>query len=177
MSGSLPAIVIPLQLAEKGARLRGRLPLKAMRRLAAMCRDDTERVAVDLRFERGAARDLYEMTGNLSACVRVRCQRCLEEMELELRAEPRLVLLRAGEDPAAFSPEMETLIADQPVALSELVEDELLLVLPMFTAHAAGACPGAGRAVGVPRADTARDGVRTRPKPFAVLDGLKRGDK
>jgi uncharacterized protein len=163
---SLPTIIDPVLLAEKGSRLSGRLPLKGMPRLAGLCLDATGVVLVELTFERGEGCSERQMHGTLSAAVRVGCQRCLEPMTLELKAEPRLALRRPGEpqDPA----EAEVLVVDKPLALSELVEDELLLVMPMVPLHASNAC--AARNTGV----TTGTGRRAASEPFAKLKRLKR---
>jgi uncharacterized protein len=107
------------------------------------------------------------MTGEVRARLRVRCQRCLEPMELGLAAKPALILLRPGEREDLAESEADTLVVDKPVMLSGLIEDELLLALPMFPAHAPGQCPAGD-------ADGARQG---RKNPFAVLQGLKKTDR
>jgi uncharacterized protein len=65
----------------------------------------------------------------------------------------------------------ETLVVEGRVSLHELVEDELLLVMPMFPVHSEGQCaaPGAGMdARPEPAVDpAAKDG------PLAALRGLK----
>ena len=139
--GHLPAFIDPIQLAVKGARLAGTLSCKAMTRLTQACLDDRGEVSIDLRFSRDKSSDVSELRGTLRSTVRVVCQRCLEPMVLEFHADTRLLLLRPGERTGVLAEEAEALTVDPPVSLSELVEDELLLVMPMVPMHPLDACP------------------------------------
>ena len=169
MFGGLLATIDPIQLAGKGARLRGKLPVKAMRRLVELCLDDSGEAEVDLMFERGAD-GMCLMHGTMAATVRVTCQRCLEGMDLELVAEPRLILTKPGEREDSQAREADTLAVDKPLLLSELVEDEFLLVMPMIPMHDEKVCP-----VGVYKAAANGIGAGDKTnKPFSVLNGLKR---
>ena len=170
--GHLPATIDPIQLAERGARLTGTLPLKSMPRLTQTCRDDAGDVFVDLRFERGEGERVYLMRGTLHASLRVTCQRCLEAMDLSIDASPWLLLMRpeAGRD--RLDDETDILVVDKPLSLNALVEDELLLALPMVPTHDMSECPASayvGKEMG------GRDGVEERKtNPFAALGKLKK---
>lgn len=166
MSG-LPAMIDPVQLAERGVRLAGRLPLKGMARLSEGAKDSTDEVEVDLEFRRSASGSLCEMVGSLSVRLKTVCQRCLGPMDIGIEARPHVVLLRPGEREDLVSSEADTLVIEHPLALSQLVEDELILVAPMYPAHPAGACPAG--------ADT--EAGQGRRNPFAVLKGLKQSGR
>lgn len=162
--GQLPADIEPILLAEKRAHLVGVLPLKTMSRLAEASGDGNGVAEVDLHFGHAEIGNVYEMTGRLSAVVQVACQRCLEPMELALETHVRLLLLRPGERPEGLAPEVEALVVDRPLRLSELVEDELLLAMPMIPLHPAEVCP-------------AKDFVKpalSADKPLSGLGRLKR---
>ncbi len=170
MFGGLPATIDPIQLAGKGARLRGKLPVKTMRRLVELCRDDSGEAAVDLVFERGGADGMPLMHGTMSVTVRATCQRCLEGMDLKLVAEPWLVLTRPGEREDIQVREVDALVVGKPISLSELVEDEFLLVMPMIPMHDEQACPASVYKT----AANGDDAGNKTNKPFSVLSGLKR---
>jgi uncharacterized protein len=173
MSG-LPATIDPVVLAEKGVRLTGTLALKTLPRLAESVRSRAGEVEVDLEFTRGQGGDVRLMLGTICARVKLTCQRCLEEMDYELRSEPHLVVLRPGESEQALPPEVESLTVDKPVALSTLVEDELLLVMPMIPLHDLRHCPTRPYV----ESGAARDaGVGSKPNPFATLQRLKRNGR
>jgi uncharacterized protein len=169
----LPATINPIQLAEQGVRLSGRLPIKGMRRLAEMCLEDRSEVSIDLEFGRTAAEGTHEIQGLLSATVRATCQRCLEPMDLVLNAEVQLFLVRANGQEDLQMTETDFMVGDKPVSLSELVEDELLLRMPMIPMHDSQRC--SVKQVVSGRGPTSPPSVR--PNPFSVLGKLKHRKK
>ena len=114
------------------------------------------------------ASKVFIMHGALRVRLQVTCQRCLEAMDLKLEAAPWLILQKSGERLERQEGEADILVADKPLSLSSLVEDELLLAMPMVPMHAPDQCPTKVRAASVTRAapDQARRG---RKNPFAVL--------
>ncbi len=168
MRSGLPATIDPIQLADTGARLAGEIPVKAMARLRALCLDDRGKATIDLYFERGGKRGVRRVRGTITASVRVACQRCLEPMTLAIEAEFSLVVVPANEGSALPAPEADVLVADRPVSLNSLVEDELLLAMPMIPMHDMRECPATASRQAQPQA---------RTSPFAVLDKLKHGQK
>lgn len=160
----LPAAIDPLKLAERGSRLTGTLPLRRMSRLAEFCLDDRGEVEVDLEFGRREQDNRLGMTGRLAVQLRVTCPRCLEPVEWRLEANPDVVLLKPAE---GEQDDADSMVIEQVLELNQLVEDELLLALPMYTAHPEGQCP-TGRAGGPA-------GQGKRNNPFAVLEALKGG--
>jgi uncharacterized protein len=165
MSG-LPATIDPVQLAERGAKLAGKLPIKGMTRLTEGEPDGKVEVEVDLEFRRAEGGNVYEMVGRLRTRLHTTCQRCLQPLVLELEAHPRLLLLRAGERADLAGPEADTLVVDKPLPLAQLVEDELILALPMYPVHPEGQCPAVAPDRKAP----------DRKNPFSVLKGLKKTD-
>lgn len=163
--GQLPAHIDPIQLAEKSAQLAGALPLKGMSRLLQACVDDVGEIRIDLQFGRDEGGGVLELYGSIGAKLHVACQRCLEPMDLTLKTDTRLLLLRAGERVDALAPEAEALTVDGPVSLHALVEDELLLVMPMIPMHPLATCPARGR--------VATPASPRRSTPLSALGRLK----
>ncbi len=172
MLGSWSTTIDPIQLVEKGARLAGELPLKGLRRLVEMCRDDHGTVIVDLHFERDPSDGLRVMHGRVDARVRLICQRCMGRFDVELHSEPRLSLLKPGEREDLLETG-DALAIEHPIPLGVLIEDELLLEMPMVPMHPADQCPAPQGVI----VDGARNKEATRPNPFSVLEKLKRGDR
>lgn len=141
MSGRLPVHIDPLRLADEGRRLLGELPGSTLTRLREVVNAGSPAavVAVNLEFARSAqgARRMY---GTISTTVELTCQRCLEPVSIRLEARPDVVLLATDTGPSGMAEAADTLVAEAPVALGLLVEDELLLVLPMVPMHPEGAC-------------------------------------
>jgi uncharacterized protein len=166
MSGQLPVQVDPIRLADEGTRLHGVLPGSEMSRLRkfALPGSRPATVAVDLRFER-TAQGMRRLSGSIRTQVEMACKRCLQSLPVEVVAQPFFVLLLPGE---AEPQEHETLVVEAPLSLIELVEDELLLAMPMSPGHTEGECELAAP-VATDRAPVAEK----RPNPFAELRGLK----
>lgn len=169
MLGSWSSMIDPIQLADKGARLTCELPAKGMSRLVEMCADETGSVHIDLTFERGSSEGLRVMHGRIVARIYLTCQRCMERLAYELRAEPRLLLLRPGEREDLLQ-SGEATVVERPVTLGALVEDELLLEMPMVPMHPADRCPSG-------RLTDAEKSASTRTHPFSVLEKLKHKDR
>ena len=107
----------------------------------------------------------------MSGTARLICQRCLEEMELAIEAQTQVGLIATEADMARVPEELEPVLApDGRISVAELVEEELLLTLPIVPLHADAAD---GTCVVAPEAPLATDGreVETQ-KPFAQLAEL-----
>lgn len=169
----LPEQIIPYKLARQRRSLRGVLKLDAMERLAGMLADSQGDVAVDLQFgvdEQGVS----YMRGRLSAQVNMVCQRCMGPVTVPVEAEVA-VGFAASEEQARAMPEPyeACVVTDESALLSELIEDELILALPIVAAHPEQACQ--------PWFDEqqeelspAGETVAEKKNPFAVLASLKR---
>ena len=168
LHGQLPENIDPVQLAERGARLTGTLPLKSMPRIAQGSLAGSGDVVIDLSFERSEGEKIFLMHGALRVPLRVSCQRCLEAMDLKLEASPWVILMKAGERLARNEADADILVVDKPLSLSALVEDELLLAMPMVPMHDLNQCPAKSYVTRARRA-----GVIGR-NPFAVLSRMKK---
>jgi DUF177 domain-containing protein len=105
--------------------------------------------------------------------VTLECQRCLQPMRLALHATRRIFFVDGEDAAAALDAESEddVLALTPALDLVELIEDELLLALPLVPRH--DRCP-----VPLPRAFV-EDEAPGDPadNPFAVLAALKRGPR
>ena len=159
MSSVLPGQIDPIRLAEEGARLQGSLSTRDMRRLPVIAPTAVE---IDLEFFK-AAPGRWEMRGHVRAMVTLTCQRCLAPLPWLVDCAPQLRFLRS--EGADASGDIEAVTVTGPMRLSELVEDELLLALPMIPLHAEGddcvPAPVTGAGKG-------------KPHPFAALAKLKK---
>jgi uncharacterized protein len=175
MLGGWSSSIDPIQLADAGARLSGELPLKGLARLIEMCRDDDGSVRIDLQFERNPVDRRRTLRGAIDARVNATCQRCMENMTLTLSTKPRLILLRAGErDDLVESG--SALVVERPITLGALVEDELLLAMPMVPTHPIESCRTRG-ALGEPAKPGAEPKEKNEANPFSVLARLKHPDR
>ena len=164
MSGQLPVQIDPIRLADEGVRLDGVLPGGRLARLREQTLRADQPVSVTLQFERTAQGE-RRLQGTLRTRVEVPCRRCLRPFELEINAQPHLLLLPVGE---VEPEEGESLIIEGPLSLIDLVEEELLLAMPMFPGHAEGECE-----VALPETTGRKPATVTKKNPFAELRGFK----
>jgi len=163
----LPERVDPRYLVEREGRLCGQLSLARMERLAASLCDGEGAVFIDVCFQRDEqGRDVA--VGHVAARLPVRCQRCLEAMEIAIATALRVAFTDAeGEAPPPDGYDAVPLVSDT-ISLSDLVEDELMLALPMAPVHED--CP-----VGVWRRYLWDRAPSEAPrKPFAALSRIRR---
>ena len=169
MFGRLPETIDPIQLAEQGVCLTGELPLRDMSRLASLCEVGDGMATATLKFAQ-AHHGLRFLRARIEARLRLVCQRCLQPMDVEVWSEPVLALFRPDEPQAGVPEEAEPLVVRADWCLASLVEDELLLAMPMMSKHASEECAVETR----PPGKTALIEVKThRPNPFAVLERLR----
>lgn len=100
------------------------------------------------------------------------CQRCLGpvDVELEARRSFRFVADEATAQVEDDGAEEDVLALDADLDLHQLVEDELVLEMPLLPRHAV--CPVE---VKLSVADPGFATLEEKPLPFAVLAGLARG--
>lgn len=105
----------------------------------------------------------------ISARVARECQRCLQPVLLPLEVDREMLFVDDEATAAELDAEAEedVLVASAQFDLLALVEDELLLALPIVPRH--DACPAPLQA---PATDTHEE---PRANPFAALAALKRG--
>lgn len=67
--------------------------------------------------------------------VRLQCQRCLGDVDVPLRLEARLELAASEAEILAEDDDTERVVASSEMDVAVLVEDELILALPMVPKH------------------------------------------
>lgn len=149
--------------ADQGRELTGTVDLVRFGRLAYPYERSGE-VLAQLRFGLDG-RKRIRLDGELRGDVAAICQRCLKPMTQDVSA--RFGMLIVSENPADPGEEDEYLVVTQDsLDLVSVLEDEILLALPMVPRHAAGKCD-ANDIGGLSPA---------RENPFRVLAALQAKD-
>jgi uncharacterized protein len=157
--------------AADGAALSGQWLLATLERLRTLAAvDRPAAVEWSARFERRpVAGAVPQVWLHLVArtCLDLECQRCLQPVTCELAVDRAIRFVPTEDEAAALDAEGEDDVLALPprLDLRSLVEDELLLALPLVPRH--DTCPVPLEA---PPADEAEAAAQN---PFAVLAGIK----
>lgn len=136
---TLPEKIDPVKFARTQTVLSGELKLSTCPRLQAACDQGDALARVNLAFQNVDRR--YLIIGALDAPVQSICQRCGDPVSLRLQVDVSLCAIVSESQAKSLPAEYDPLVTGgEPVLLTTLVEDELLLSLPMVTMHEAGGC-------------------------------------
>jgi uncharacterized protein len=155
-------VIDGLEFAKAGSRLQGAWPVAEFQRLRDVLRSGPGTVRYVLEGSPDA-QGYPALRLKVDATLPLLCQRCLAPFEYALRGESllRLVATQAEVDAAPIEPDgPESIMAGKEMQVRALVEDEVLLAIPIAPRHEA--CEAGGKA--------AAPGIRQRP--FAGLRGL-----
>lgn len=171
-------LIDSLEFARTGRQVSGQVPLSALARLADLLAREEGTLDWSLRGERrldvqGRQRAILALT--VEGSLWMTCQRCLLPLQVHLRADNHLLPLAAGEawpdeeneDFAGLGmagPEHDNIDPIEAAigqSVLELVEDEVLLSLPIAPVHEMCSVP-------------VHDNGRAAASPFAALAQLKR---
>jgi len=157
-------------LAAEETRLTRCYPMTHFVRLADLLASGDGEAQAEFAFTRlpeGLAGCEMEVTG----VVRLRCQRCLETFDETLHSTTRLAFVATEEEAGQVPEGYEAVAAEEGrIDLGELVEDELLLSLPVVALHgAATQCAGTARQAG---GEERVESPAETHRPFAQLQDL-----
>lgn len=100
------------------------------------------------------------------------CQRCLGPVELDLAADEELELAGSLQEIETADDDVDRVLTGNSMDVAELVEDEVILLLPMVPRHErcveAGLLP-VGEGVATVKVE--------KDSPFSILASLKKGGK
>lgn len=134
-----------MRFAHAGEALSGEVPLAGLDRLADALVSDAGVVSYRVRGSLKAGRPVLRL--EVEATVVLVCQRCLEPCQQALRIEREFPVARDEAQLELWErddPLLDALVADPELDVLTLVEDEILLSLPVAPRHPEGACGQAG---------------------------------
>jgi uncharacterized protein len=160
------------EVAQNGC-FEGEIALSELKRLGELLRlDDVgvagRSIAVNFEFWRSEF-DVPMLAGRLQTSLELECQRCLKPLELPMDVDFRL-LIDANDELLSHSSEDSVYSDDGYIDIAEVVEDELILAIPLVAMHEDTACNENWRVSELP------DETPAKENPFAVLQQLKTTD-
>ena len=139
---SLPAQIDPRKLALQGIVLEGDIAVADLSRLSSSVVAVSGPLKASIQFEVDESRKPVAK-GSAVVDVDVICQRCLDSVNIELKADFALQVIYSEDQVANVAPNYEPwLVVDRMANLNTVIEDEVLLVLPIVNYHRVEDCTG-----------------------------------
>lgn len=136
----LPLKVDPFRSAENQITLQGTLSIENMQRLCTSLTDVMGQVAVNLVFGKDEQGIRY-IKGHLDTQLHLQCQRCLEPFKYEIMGDFLAGIVHTEQEAEALPERYDPLIIlDNMLILSDMIEDELIISLPIVPMHALKDC-------------------------------------
>ena len=171
MSGALGEYLDLTRVSHLPVRRADTISLAALPRLAAAVADTSGQVTAELQAMHAGGQ--VTVRGKVQAHLVLTCQRCFGSLDFPVKADFNLVWVRSEAEVASLPELYEPLLsASGRVKIAELLEDELLLALPMVALHAASVECGGG--IRGKSRQTVTAAKAPGSKPFAALKTLKR---
>ena len=171
----VPAYVDTRKIFLRQGNIAGFVPLEKLDRFRGLLASKQGSVFVELDFSTDDSGQRI-ISGHISANVVVICQRCLEPLGIALEDDIRLALLKDETKISSLDVELDPWICpDNKLDLASLVEEQLMLCIPIVSYHEAADCNremGYATERGKPTA-SGKNGVMS---PFSVLKSLKEDD-
>lgn len=164
--------VSPHELARKHGRFTDEISITAFPRVGAFVLGDGS-VSVDLNFARDE-QSRSRVRGSVRMRVALQCQRCLAPVERTLDVQIDICVVASDAQASELADELEPFVLDEEtVSIVDLIEDDLLLALPIQVCAAYEDCPNRPQLsfpVETPEQHVMK---QARPNPFGVLVELK----
>lgn len=171
MLARLPDFIDPRQFARVGRILEGELELAEMGRLSSLLFSDSGKVDIKLMFDIDES-GLGVVKGELNAELEMTCQRCMQGTQVEVSVDVMLGIIskesQAEQLPESYEP---LLVTSDEMKLADIVEDELILALPVVAIHSPEQC-SVQQVTEFERGDETQPATQ-KENPFAVLATLK----
>lgn len=161
--------VDPYLQARRARHMQGSIAIAKFERLVETLQRDDGEVEVDIEFSRGlGGKPQFKLA--LNATLVAECQRCLGEVCYPINSERTMLVVNdeaaLEKVPEEFEP---VLVEEDKLSLMSIIEDELLLSLPIMVKH-----DDCQMAIAVD--DNDDEELEERVNPFAILSQLKTKD-
>jgi len=134
LSGEMPEKADFKRQVELNRIFEGTYPLEKFSRLSEYLVSDNGDVIARIEFGRSVG--FAFVRAKVSAKLQVKCQRCLQALDTEVSGSFKFALVRSEDEfellPEEFEPH---LLEGEEQSIIDLIEDELILCLPMVTVH------------------------------------------
>ena len=152
--------------ADREAHYEGDWPLEKLARLTDLLASASGDLHANVNF--GRLGEHRFLRGSVRASLVLVCQRCLQEVTMDVDEDFCLGLIATDDDASHLPEQYEPLVvSDSVMSLIDIFEDALILAIPMIPVHRE-VCSEYVQAQGT----VDKNGTRERENPFAVLKDL-----
>lgn len=172
MSKPLPTRFNPDLMARDGTRYAATVPLAQFKRFVPILASMEGDVHASAVFSR--RKDHIVVTGELRAQVQVQCQRCLDVFLMPIDSRYELIFVDSEAAAADLPDNLDPVITDDngQIHVVDLLEDEIILQVPLVTRHPEGQCVAARRSYGDISPQAEEPAESNRQRPFDALKDL-----
>lgn len=175
MSDRSTEIIDPLALATQGRSIEGKIALKELKRLQPLLQSNSGEVEYSLNFDTDEA-GIPRIRGKVQGELKLQCQRCMEDMAFMVSSNVRLGIVPSRQAAEQLPDNYEPLVCDDEITIISMLEDELILALPIVAVHEVEDCPSGDAFTVQPNEhgeDEQNNAGAERENPFSVLAQLK----
>jgi uncharacterized protein len=171
MSPTVNDLLDPWKAAGSNRLIRLEIGLDSFPRLTDLLLDSKGSIRAELEFSFNDAR-LPSVSGSLKGELTIQCQRCLEAMKIPVDQSLDLSFVRVGQGDQELSEHYDLYeVEDQALRPADMIEDELLLLIPQVPMHTNPEC-----IIETEFGEQIEQQSEERENPFAVLASLKKTD-
>ncbi|MBE8167681.1 MAG: 23S rRNA accumulation protein YceD [Shewanella sp.] len=167
----IPVSIDPTRSAQTRLDIQGLIPGKQLKRLNEVCAGDCSDVLVSLECGQDLQGIVY-LKGKAVTELTLLCQRCMTQLNTEVTVDFSFGLCKNQAEidglPEAYDPIECDEIGE--IRLHQLIEDELITVIPLIPMHDDSSCHQGSKDMAVGEIEPVQE---DRPNPFAVLEKLK----
>ena len=171
MTGPIPERVDHRKLANQAGLIEGTLPIQCFHRLGGMLVVREGDVYLRLEFSKGDFGST-RVDGTVSTEVCTICQNCMQQFWRKINCDVALQVVSDESKLERLAEHEDAIVLPEKViSVAELIEDELILAMPMIPRHEEGECPETDyeRDVVVLQEVQEVQEVQTTYRPFAGL--------
>lgn len=170
----IPHYIEPYKLVDRNITFSGNISLDSLPRLYEALATDKASICVDVVFQREQQQQVL-MSMTFNATVELICQRCLEVMSFTINKQYNYMFCHSKYEQMMLPDGYDILDVKlkDPFDLKTLIEDELLLALPIIPMHTSDECQQPAVITEPEQIENESD----RSNPFGILAQLKRDPK
>lgn len=150
----------------RSSYFQSQLNVADLPRLCELLATDQGEIAINFEFQKSEYDSIALLTGQIEAQLQVECQRCLEPMDTSLQFDFKLLV--DANDEIVRESRLDTVYSEDGfINIFEVIEDEVILSLPLVPMHQHETCNEYWLA-----ADENLEPA-IKENPFSVLKSLK----